>query len=90
MVRPGTGSSRLRRRGGDNDGGTDDAMATWGKMTRRRRRPISEGATTVTTVTRQDGLDGKKSTPPMGTQGSLAALDCGDGNDSSSAGMIAQ
>ncbi|KAF0930572.1 hypothetical protein E2562_033490 [Oryza meyeriana var. granulata] len=46
-VRPGTGNSGRRHRGGDDDGGTDDVMATWGKTTRQRRRPISEVATTA-------------------------------------------
>ncbi|KAF0920453.1 hypothetical protein E2562_035164 [Oryza meyeriana var. granulata] len=50
MARLGTGNSGRQCRGGDDDGGTDDATATWGKTTRRWRRPISEVA--ITTIDR--------------------------------------
>ncbi|KAF0889923.1 hypothetical protein E2562_033898, partial [Oryza meyeriana var. granulata] len=64
-----------RYRSGE-DGNGDNRSARW-----QRRR---------STATRQGGLDGKKRASPMGTRGSPAAPDHRDGDDSSSAGRMAQ
>ncbi|KAF0929315.1 hypothetical protein E2562_019898 [Oryza meyeriana var. granulata] len=75
----GTGNSGRQCRGGDDDGGTDGVTATQGKRLGDGDERSARGQRRRSTATWQDGLDGKKRASPMGTRGSPAALDHGDG-----------